>query len=72
MSDELKKKGESLIKDLVKDVKDKASMISKVKQISEIAKSLGEDTEAVDNVIGAAEGFSKMVLDRFDKTKPKE
>lgn len=72
MSDELRKKGEALLKGLVKDVKEKKDVISKVKQIAKLARELGEDTTEVDNVIEAAEGFSDMIIKRFDKTAPKE
>jgi len=72
MSDALRKKGESLISDLVKDVKDKQTVVKKIKAMSKLAKDIGESTEEVDNAISAIEAFSDMVIKRFDKSAKKE
>jgi len=72
MSDELRAKGESLIQDLVKDVKDKKEVIKKIKAMTRLAKSIGEDTKEIEDVITATEAFSDTVLKRFDKTTEKE
>ena len=72
MSDELKKTADALIAKLVDDVKGKMPTIEKIKQISKLAKEIGEDTSDVDNVIDAADSFSKSILSRFDKLKKKE
>ena len=71
MSDEIKKTGDDLIAKLVKDVKDKAPTIDKIKAISKLAKELGEDTSIIDQVIDVADSFGKSILSRFDKSKPK-
>ena len=72
MSDELRKKGASMIEELVKDVKDKIGVVKKIKAMSKLAHDIGEDTAEVDNAIDAIEGFSDMVIKRFDKSVKKE
>jgi hypothetical protein len=69
MSDELKAKTESLIADLVKDVKEKMPIIAKIKQMAQIAKELEQPTEDVEGVVDVIESFGKMVIKKFDKTK---
>jgi len=72
MSDELKAKSAALIEGLVKDVKEKMPIIAKIKQMAQIAKELEQPTEDVDKVVEVIEEFGKMVIKKFDKTKPKE
>jgi len=72
MSDELKAKTEALVTNLVKDVKEKMPIIAKIKQMAKLAKELEQPTEDVEGVIDVIESFGKMVIKKFDKTKPKE
>jgi len=72
MSDELKAKSETLMAELVKDVKEKMPVIAKIKEMAKIAKELEQPTEDVEGVIDVIESFGKMVIKKFDKTKPKE
>lgn len=70
MPNELEKKSEELMKALVEDVKAKLPVIKKLKAMSKLAKDIGEGAPELESVLETAEGFAKMVIDRFEK-KPK-
>jgi len=72
MPGELEKKGAELMAALVKDVKDKLPVIKKLKAMNKLAKDIGEGAPELESVIESAESFAKMVIDRFEKPKPKE
>ena len=57
---------------LVKDVRGNLPVLKKLKAMAKLAKDIGEEDLEIDQVLEAAEGFSKMVIDRFEKSKPKE
>ena len=72
MAENLLKKSDDLMEALVKDVRGKLPVLKKLKAIAKLAKDIGEEDLEIDQVLEAAEGFSKMVIDRFEKKSAKE
>jgi len=72
MAENLLKKSDDLMEALVKDVRGKLPVLKKLKAMAKLAKDIGEEDLEIDQVLEAAEGFSKMVIDRFEKKNAKE
>ena len=72
MAENLLKKSDDLMDALVKDVREKLPVLKKLKAMAKLAKDIGEEDLEIDQVLEAAEGFSKMVIDRFEKKSAKE
>jgi len=72
VAEDLVKKNEDLMESLVKDVRSKLPVLKKLKAMAKLAKDIGEEDLEIDQVLEAAEGFSKMVIDRFEKKSTKE
>ena len=72
MAENLLKKSDDLMEALVKDVRGQLPVLKKLKAMAKLAKDIGEEDLEIDQVLEAAEGFSKMVIDRFEKKSAKE
>jgi len=72
VAENLLKKSDDLMEALVKDVRGKLPVLKKLKAMAKLAKDIGEEDLEIDQVLEAAEGFSKMVIDRFEKKSAKE
>jgi len=72
VANDLVKKNEDLMESLVKDVRGKLPVLKKLKAMAKLAKDIGEEDLEIDQVLEAAESFSKMVIDRFEKKSAKE
>jgi len=69
MAENLEKKGENLMADLVKDIEGKLPTIERLKQMNKLAAEIGEKDVELENVIESAESFAHMIIDRFGKKK---
>lgn len=72
MADEMTRKMQEITSDLLKDVLARRKDMATLRKMTELAKSLGEDTTEIDKVLDVSETFADMVVKRLGKPAPKE
>lgn len=70
MSDEIRQRGRKLIADVVSDIKSRRETLSKLKQMTQIAKEIDPefDVSDIEEMIDVSENVAEQITKRLDKT----
>lgn len=70
MSDEIRQRGRKLIADVVSDIKSRRETLSKLKQMTQIAKEIDPEFDVTDieEMIDVSETVAEQITKRLDKT----
>lgn len=70
MSDEIRQRGRKLIADVVSDIKSRRETLSKLKQMTQIAKEIDPefDVSDIEEMIDVSENVADQITKRLDKT----
>ena len=73
MSDAIRQRGQKLINDVVKDIKDRQPDLEKLKEMTRLAKEVNPDLDTADfdAMLEVAETVGKTIVERLGKIKPK-
>jgi len=71
MADDIKTAQAKMIADLVSSVSEKGTDIAKLKEMTRLARELGEDTGEADKLLATAEDFLATIKKRFGTPEKK-
>ena len=71
MADDIRAEQRKMIADLVSSVSSKEADIGKLREMTQLAKELGEDTAEADKLLEVAGGFLDMIKKRFGTPEKK-